>query len=164
MYDTNRSIGLPEIAKHISRSFHVQLEEALRTNFKDPAFGVSSLAKVLFVSEDTLARRIAALYGPDTKSRDVLRRYRLEESRRQLLETNKSAAVVAEECGFREVANFNRMFKEAYGETPGRYRNVQSHLNAPSNSPPNSTIFSLSCRLRDEHNLPIKKSAKFQSL
>lgn len=122
MYDTNRSIGLPEISKCISRSFQAQLEEVLLRNYKDPAFCVSALAKVLFVSEDTLARRIAALYGPNTKSRDVLRRYRLEETRRQLLETNKTVAVVAEECGFREVANFNRMFKEVYGETPGRYR------------------------------------------
>jgi AraC-like DNA-binding protein len=120
------------------------LEEALGSNFKDSAFGVSLLAKALFVSEDTLARRIATLFGPDTKPRDVLRRYRLEETKRQLLETDKTVAVIAEECGFREVANFIRMFQEAYGETPGRYRKIQIRLNGLPliSNPPRDIIFS----------------------
>lgn len=118
-------------SKHISGSFQLQLEEALRTNFRDPAFCVAALAKALFVSEDTLARRVAALYGPNTKPCDVLRWRRLEEARRQLLETGKTVSIVAEECGFREAANFNRTFKLAYGETPGRYRKVQTPINAP---------------------------------
>ncbi len=49
--------------------------------------------------------------------------YRLKASRRMLELTDKSAAEIAEECGFTDASYFAKSFKSAFGITPKEYRN-----------------------------------------
>ena len=49
--------------------------------------------------------------------------YRLKASKRMLELTDKSAAEIAEECGFTDASYFAKSFKNAFGETPKEYRN-----------------------------------------
>ena len=49
--------------------------------------------------------------------------YRLKAAKRMLELTDKSAAEIAEECGFTDASYFTKTFKAAFGITPKEYRN-----------------------------------------
>lgn len=49
--------------------------------------------------------------------------YRLKAAKRMLELTDKSAADIAEQCGFTDASYFAKTFKSAFGETPKEYRN-----------------------------------------
>lgn len=49
--------------------------------------------------------------------------YRLKLAKRMLELTDKSAAEIAEECGFTDASYFTKTFKSTFGETPKEYRN-----------------------------------------
>jgi AraC-like DNA-binding protein len=49
--------------------------------------------------------------------------YRLKSAKRMLELTDKSAAEIAEECGFTDASYFTKTFKSAFGITPKEYRN-----------------------------------------
>ena len=49
--------------------------------------------------------------------------YRLKQAKRLLELTDKSAAEIAEECGFTDASYFAKTFKAAFGMTPKEYRN-----------------------------------------
>ena len=49
--------------------------------------------------------------------------YRLKAAKRMLELTDKSAAEIAEECGFTDASYFAKTFKGAFGLTPKEYRN-----------------------------------------
>lgn len=49
--------------------------------------------------------------------------YRLKAAKRMLELTDKSAAEIAEACGFTDASYFAKTFKSAFGETPKEYRN-----------------------------------------
>jgi AraC-like DNA-binding protein len=49
--------------------------------------------------------------------------YRLKLARRMLELSDKSAAEIAEACGFTDASYFAKTFKSAFGETPKEYRN-----------------------------------------
>ena len=48
--------------------------------------------------------------------------YRLKCAKRMLELSNKSAAEIAEECGFTDASYFAKTFKSAFGMTPKEYR------------------------------------------
>ena len=49
--------------------------------------------------------------------------YRLKAAKRMLELGTKSAAEIAEDCGFTDASYFAKTFKAAFGETPKEYRN-----------------------------------------
>lgn len=49
---------------------------------------------------------------------------RLREAGRLLLETDKTVSEICFECGFRNISNFNRRFKEYYSLTPSEYKKM----------------------------------------
>jgi AraC-like DNA-binding protein len=49
--------------------------------------------------------------------------YRLKAAKRMLELTDKSAAEIADKCGFTDASYFAKSFKSAFGETPKEYRN-----------------------------------------
>ncbi len=49
--------------------------------------------------------------------------YRLKQAKRLLELTDRSAAEIAEECGFTDASYFAKTFKSAFGVTPKEYRN-----------------------------------------
>ena len=49
--------------------------------------------------------------------------YRLKQAKRLLQLTDKSAAEIAEECGFTDASYFAKTFKSTFGMTPKEYRN-----------------------------------------
>jgi AraC-like DNA-binding protein len=55
--------------------------------------------------------------------RQYIINYRLKNAKRLLELTDKSAAEIAQECGFTDASYFAKTFKSAFGMTPKEYRN-----------------------------------------
>lgn len=58
---------------------------------------------------------------------------RVREATRKLVETDAVVTQIAFECGFENLANFNRRFKEIEGVTPGRYRRMRARPSETEN-------------------------------
>ena len=56
----------------------------------------------------------------------VWRNMRLQHSRWRLLNTTRSVAEIAFECGFSDSSHFSRWFKREFGEPPQRYRRMRA--------------------------------------
>lgn len=62
---------------------------------------------------------------------DFLLHFRLQKASDQLVNTGHPIASIAYECGFRNLAFFNRKFKDKYGVTPKKYRTSLSATHYP---------------------------------
>ncbi|MBP5307609.1 MAG: helix-turn-helix domain-containing protein [Clostridia bacterium] len=58
---------------------------------------------------------------------EFLLRYRIEQSCKLLIETEKTIAAISEEVGFSDIKNYHYVFKRVFGITPNIYR--QTHRN-----------------------------------
>jgi AraC-like DNA-binding protein/mannose-6-phosphate isomerase-like protein (cupin superfamily) len=88
---------------------HLQNERLAADVFKN--FGIT---------EKTLYRYLKNTTGQTLK--DLVNTARVEKSKQMLRETDKSGAVIADECGFSNEAVFYRVFKKETGRTPKEYR------------------------------------------
>ncbi len=61
-----------------------------------------------------------------------LRQLRLKRAAQLLRTTNLTVAAIAEQCGFGSIETFHRVFKAAYGLTPGRLRKIATQSSHPS--------------------------------
>ena len=55
---------------------------------------------------------------------DITDEYKLEEAKRQLLDTDKKIVDIAKELGYSNTQNFIRFFSKYVGMTPGKYRRL----------------------------------------
>ena len=88
----------------------------------DPEITLSSLADLTSVSPEYLSKMINNQLGKNFY--DFINHYRIEEFKtRCSLPENKNFTLIsiAFDCGFNSKATFNRVFKNATGETPGDY-------------------------------------------
>lgn len=53
---------------------------------------------------------------------DYLNNFRIDQVTRQMMESNQPISSICYACGFNNLSNFNRVFKERTGETPRQYR------------------------------------------
>ena len=88
--------------------------------YLEPSYSRSDMARELEVSESLLSRLMNQNYQENFPS--ILNRYRVEEARQLLEETDAAINVIAEEVGFNSLATFNRVFKDQTNETASKYR------------------------------------------
>ncbi|MDR2792530.1 MAG: AraC family transcriptional regulator [Treponema sp.] len=72
------------------------------------------------ITEKTLYRYLKSITGQTLK--DIIITARVEKSKQLLRETDRHAAIIADECGFFNEATFYRVFKKETGRTPKEYR------------------------------------------
>jgi AraC family transcriptional regulator len=94
----------------------------------DAELGIDALAGVAQLSRAHFVRRFAAAAGV-APSRYVLGR-RLERARRLLLATDGSVAGIAIATGFGSGNYFGKVFRRAYGLSPGEFRNSRNRADA----------------------------------
>lgn len=94
-------------------------ENYLNDRIVEP-FTLSEVASVAGVHPIHLAQTFRRFHG--TSIGGYLRRLRLDRARRELIGTRKPISEIAFECGFSDQSHLTRMFKAAFGETPGRFR------------------------------------------
>ncbi|GGJ29078.1 helix-turn-helix domain-containing protein [Deinococcus roseus] len=87
------------------------------------------IARQLGYNTDYLGRAYRTVYGHTLT--EGINRYRVRKACLLLLNTRNTIEAIAQECGFKEVVYFRRVFKALEGVTPSRYRQLhaQMHVN-----------------------------------
>lgn len=84
------------------------------------AIRLEELCAMAGLRKANLCRQFKAYTGLSTG--DYLKQRRLAAAMQQLRTTNDKIVTICHDCGFSDVAHFNRMFRTALGQTPGQYR------------------------------------------
>ena len=86
---------------------------------------VSDVVRELAVARRGLEQRFARLVGRTLASE--IRRVRIEEAKRLLVETDRSIADIGQAAGFGHQDLFSRVFRRSVGSTPSQFRRKHHH-------------------------------------
>ncbi len=81
---------------------------------------LSEISKTAGVSEREAARCFKKNIGQSPM--EYLINYRLNQSKKLLLETDMTITDICQQCGFSDSAYFGKVFRKTYGMTPSKYR------------------------------------------
>ncbi|WP_423126647.1 AraC family transcriptional regulator [Gaoshiqia sp. Z1-71] len=109
----------PELFNYNSRRIE-KVFEYMNNNFQKQ-ITLNEVAKIANMSEVSFSRFIKKHTG--FSFIDSLNEIRLGHVSRMLIDTTQSIAEIAFNCGFNNIANFNRTFKNKKGITPKEFRN-----------------------------------------
>lgn len=101
----------------------VKVVQLVEENYADPEFGTSAAAKMLYVSERSLQRRLKTMI--EKTFTEYLTEVRLDNACRRLLAGDK-VSDVAFECGFNDPSYFSQRFKHRFGMSPTQFIEDQS--------------------------------------
>ena len=118
---------MPEAGMDISKynlpnqdeEFLKKLEKAVRENLDDSQFQAKNLEEILFVSHNTLNRKVRALLG--TTPNDFIKMRRLTVAAELLAKGNVKSYEVCYAVGFNSPSYFAKCFKSIYGMLPQEY-------------------------------------------
>jgi LacI family transcriptional regulator len=82
--------------------------------------GVSEVANACCISRRSLEQKFRTHL--DCTPGETIRKARMENVRRLLLDTDKSVSTIALECGFASTASLCQAFQKQYGESPGHFQ------------------------------------------
>lgn len=108
----------PSTDSEIPQSLRAPLEE-MRLHFAKP-LAVADLATLAGMSESSFHRQFKAATG--TSPIDWLKRERINQAKKRLLETDDSIALIAEQTGYYDQFYFSRDFKKMTLLSPSEYR------------------------------------------
>jgi AraC-like DNA-binding protein len=113
-------LNLPNLELHKAILRLQPAIELVRNRLSDPELSVADLAETIFVSEVYLRK----LFRRTVKASPVefITHRRIEQARYLLQTTDLSVKAVTEQCGFRDVPFFYRVFRNVTGRTPIQYR------------------------------------------
>ena len=117
-YQKKSEEDFSEEEKEVSRKIEGLLK--LEKIYHESTYSRSDLARELGIPEATVSKVINVHFGKSFPQ--LLNEYRVEDSKRLLLETNASIKIVSEEVGFNSLPSFNRVFKDIVGQSPSSYR------------------------------------------
>jgi AraC-like DNA-binding protein len=93
----------------------------LRLNYSSTDLTVRELARISNMSERQFRRIFLEVYNKAPYA--FILDFRINEAKRQLLNSEKSVSEIALECGFSDLYSFSHSFKSHTGLTPMKYRN-----------------------------------------
>ncbi|MCB1783004.1 MAG: helix-turn-helix transcriptional regulator [Alphaproteobacteria bacterium] len=114
--EENSELGVDEVALAQKIEGLLQLEKI----YQEANYSRSDLAREIEAPEAVVSRVINLHFGKSFPK--LLNEYRVEDAKRLLLETDAGIKIVAEEVGFNSLPSFNRVFKDAIGQSPSEYR------------------------------------------
>jgi AraC-like DNA-binding protein len=114
----SRSVEQVRCAPAAVKSLSAAIEH-LHRHFATP-ISTSELARQAGLSISQFERTFRKAFG--ASPRQYLIRVRIEQSCRQLVETNHTIASISQECGFFDHAHFTRAFRTQMGQCPSNYR------------------------------------------
>jgi len=94
------------------------VEEAIEASGAEPP-SVADLAALAGVHASHLLRTFRRHHGTTVAS--YARRRRLERARAEIATSRRTLSTIALDAGFSDQPHFTRLFRAAYGETPGQY-------------------------------------------
>lgn len=114
-----------------------QINNYIRANYSQP-ISLKELSEKLFLSNGYLSRFFKKNYGMSFA--EYLTNIRLYHAVDELLYTNTPITRIAYDCGFSNVAVFNKAFKKAYGDTPSNVRKKSKEQNAEPEQNENDVV------------------------
>jgi AraC-like DNA-binding protein len=120
--EEKRPLASPAFSPSLKASDISRLDEVLawlRRHRADP-ITLARAALVAKMSPKSFCRFFKANTGKTLV--EYLHELRVGQVSRQLLETNRPISEIALECGFNNLSNFNRRFRELKGMTPREFR------------------------------------------
>lgn len=97
--------------------------EYIQKNYADK-ITIDELAKQANMSKSSFFRFFEKYYS--TTPIEYLNNYRVSVAKKMLIETNKSAVIIAQDCGFFDSSHFIKQFTKITGTTPVKYRKENS--------------------------------------
>ncbi len=97
------------------------IKNMIQDNFRQK-LSLESIAKLYFMNEKYIGRLFKEQMGHTF--REYMNMVRLKYAANQLIETREKVIVIALESGYQNVTYFNKIFLEAYGVTPAKYRKL----------------------------------------
>lgn len=107
-----------------ANSLTSRIREVLKVHIGQEMPTLNEVASILYLSPQTLRRRLASEGKSYQGVKDNLRR---DTAIHLLLKPELSLEDVAQQVGFSETSTFHRAFKKWTGVTPGLYRQLHSH-------------------------------------
>ena len=98
----------------------VQARKYIADNYSDSNLSQPSTSEALGISTSYLSRLFVSSLGVSYV--EYVTRYRIEQSKILLRDTNEQIAVVAQKCGFSSDRNYNYAFNKYVGTSPGNWR------------------------------------------
>jgi AraC family transcriptional regulator len=95
-----------------------RVEEAIEASISSPP-AVEELAAIAGVHPTHLLRTFRRYQG--TTIANFVRRRRIERARTEVAQRKRPLSSIALDAGFADQSHFTRVFKQAFGETPGQY-------------------------------------------
>jgi AraC-like DNA-binding protein len=90
--------------------------------------GLAGVARYCAVSEGHLSRMFHHATG--LTFREYLTQVRVEHARALIMHTGRGVTEIAYESGFQSLSQFHRVFRKAYGISPGKLRASRQHADA----------------------------------
>ena len=101
-------------------TFIARFKEVVQQRLSDSDLSVEDISASLHLSRVQLYRKVKALTGCTPV--DLLRKARLSEAYRLLLDSDLSVSEIAYKVGFTSPSYFTKCFKDEYGKVPGEAR------------------------------------------
>lgn len=108
----------------INLSFLQKATEIVYSEMHNPQFSVVTLAEKLSISTSQLNRKLTAIIGYSPSY--FIMRLRIEHAKNKLEKNDKPIGIIAEECGYYDVAYFSRTFKKVTNYSPSQYRRIHN--------------------------------------
>jgi len=99
----------------------VRYKEKLKIDFALNGMGMEKSRFCMFFRSQTGMSFVA-----------YINKVRIEQAARLVVETDEKLEVIGFYCGFDSPSHFYKCFKEHYGVSPGKFRQVSFRYNAPS--------------------------------
>ena len=118
------------VQKGEEHSFFVKMDARVNKEkpFTDPDFDYDALVEFMGVSHETFCKLAPRYQDPD-RTLDYINSLRAEYAAKLFMEHPESSTDdIACQCGFRDIAAFNKAFKFAFGITPTEYLSSMSGM------------------------------------
>lgn len=118
----------PAVPENSAEDFNPRMEKVrcyLDGHYTEPV-RLEQLCKLAGLKEANLCRQFKKHTGLSTG--DYLKQRRLSAAMQKLHGTSDKILTICHDCGFSDIANFNRTFRKALGRTPSEYRNAPVRL------------------------------------
>lgn len=117
---------ISDLSRQSARFRLLPVFEMIDARLSDHALSIPDLARIIRKSEVHLRTLFRQATG--MKPAQFITRRRIERGRRLLVQTDRSVKEISAQCGFKDPAFFNRVFRVATGVSPSFYRKQASPM------------------------------------
>lgn len=114
----------PALSKETRKHFNPRMKTVrlyLEKNYADP-IRLEQLCEISNLQKANLCRQFKKHTGLSTG--DYLKQRRLAAALQKLRTTDDKVLTICHDCGFSDIAHFNRTFRASFGQTPSEYRSL----------------------------------------